>query len=49
MGLGCTGGPGTYTHLEDIVTSGIPEPDAEPPLSDAMTGSVVFDHEQRDN
>ena len=26
MGQGCTGGPGTYTQLKDIITSAIPAP-----------------------
>lgn len=44
MGQGCTGGPGTYTQLKDIVTSSIPGPDSEPALSDAMPQAVAFDH-----
>ena len=44
MGQGCTGGPGTYTQLKDIVTSDIPAPDAEPVLGATNPGHVVFDH-----
>ena len=44
IGQGCTGGPGTYTQLKDIVTSSIPGPDSEPALTDAMPGTVAFDH-----
>lgn len=44
MGQGCTGGPGTYTQLKDIVTSAIPSPDHEPALTDAMPERIVFDH-----
>ena len=44
MGQGCTGGPGTYTQLKDIVTSSIPSPDPEPALTDAMHGEAVYEH-----
>ena len=44
MGQGCTGGPGTYTQLKDIVTSSIPQPNPEPALTDAMPETVAFDH-----
>ena len=44
MGQGCTGGPATYSRLKDIVTGTIPGPDAEPALSDAMSGKVCFNH-----
>ena len=37
MGQGCTGGAGTYARLKDIMTSAIPNPNAEPSLDEAMT------------
>lgn len=43
MGQGLTGSPGTYTHMKDIATGPIPEPDPEPALPRASPG-VVFEH-----